>query len=295
MRPDRFFKYVTAETAQIILNSGTLRWSCPNQFNDPFDLKHDIEIGFEWEEIRLPLMTYWQKEFVAAVRQEAVRQGRSWADSDLGQIPESIQAQITEDVDSSILEFQSMYRQQTEDYLRRKQDFRILCFSEIHDGILMWSHYANSHKGVVLAFKPNIEHDSVFLAAQRVNYLDEVPLLLILEEFLEVVISQKPPPKMTDLFKQRVYTKSTAWKCEEEWRVFTTRKEPRDGVDPDYSDRLFHVDELVEIYFGCCIDSANQRAIESIVEKRGYHVKMYKMRAERYRYKLETLPHSPRD
>jgi hypothetical protein len=241
-------------------------------FNDPFDLKHDVEFGFEWEEIRLPLMIHWQKEFVAAVRQEAVRQGRSWADSDLGQIPESIQAQITERVDSSILEFQSMYRQQTEDYLRRKQDFRILCFSEIHDGILMWSHYANSHKGVVLAFKPNIERDSVFLAAQKVNYLDDVPLLPTLEEFLEVVISQKPPLKMTDLFKQRVYTKSTAWKYEEEWRVFTKWKEPRDGVDPDHSDRLFHVDELVEIYFGCLIDSANQRAIESIVEKRGYHV-----------------------
>jgi hypothetical protein len=108
---------------------------------------------------------------------------------------------------------------------------------------------------------------------------------------LEVMISQKSWPDMSDLFKQRVYTKSRVWACEEEWRVFTTRKEPRDGVNPNYSDRLFHVDELVEIYFGCLIDSADQRAIESIVEERGYHVKMYQMRAERYRYKLETLPH----
>ncbi len=30
----------------------------------------------------------------------------------------------------------------------------ILCFTEKNDNLLMWSHYANSHKGFVLEFYP---------------------------------------------------------------------------------------------------------------------------------------------
>jgi len=34
---DFFFKYVTREVAKLIIKNHTLRWSCPVDFNDPFD------------------------------------------------------------------------------------------------------------------------------------------------------------------------------------------------------------------------------------------------------------------
>jgi hypothetical protein len=37
----RFFKYVTANTARTILENGTLRWSSPAMFNDPFDIRRE--------------------------------------------------------------------------------------------------------------------------------------------------------------------------------------------------------------------------------------------------------------
>ena len=40
------FKYVTAPTAMTILRSGSLRWSSPLEFNDPFDTRRDFELPF---------------------------------------------------------------------------------------------------------------------------------------------------------------------------------------------------------------------------------------------------------
>ena len=47
-RHDRmaFFKYMTAPTAHIILDSGNQRWSSPVLFNDPFDVPREADLGF---------------------------------------------------------------------------------------------------------------------------------------------------------------------------------------------------------------------------------------------------------
>jgi hypothetical protein len=36
--PTKFYKYTTAKTARSILEKGTLQWSSPALFNDPFEL-----------------------------------------------------------------------------------------------------------------------------------------------------------------------------------------------------------------------------------------------------------------
>ena len=41
------FKYATAETAKIVLESRTRRWSSPSLFNDPFDVQFDLHVEFE--------------------------------------------------------------------------------------------------------------------------------------------------------------------------------------------------------------------------------------------------------
>ena len=42
----RFYKYVTTKTAKTILENGTLRWSSPSIFNDPFDVQFDLHLEF---------------------------------------------------------------------------------------------------------------------------------------------------------------------------------------------------------------------------------------------------------
>jgi len=48
---NRLFKYATAETARSILLSGSLRWSAPELFNDPFEFKNLFALGFELKDL----------------------------------------------------------------------------------------------------------------------------------------------------------------------------------------------------------------------------------------------------
>jgi hypothetical protein len=46
----------------------------------------------------------------------------------------------------------------------------IYCLTEDPANLLMWSHYAEKHQGVVLKFKCIKQMDNIFLAAQKVQY-----------------------------------------------------------------------------------------------------------------------------
>jgi hypothetical protein len=44
-RPERFFKYMSRQTAKIVLANRTLRWSTPALLNDPFDVQFDLHLN----------------------------------------------------------------------------------------------------------------------------------------------------------------------------------------------------------------------------------------------------------
>lgn len=52
----------------------------------------------------------------------------------------------------------------------------IYCASLAHDNILMWSHYADQHKGTVLEFTPNAKKDSIYNTFKKVKYTNKRPI-----------------------------------------------------------------------------------------------------------------------
>ena len=46
------YKYSTAATAKEILRNGSLRWSSPLLFNDPFDVPRELELPFTADDLR---------------------------------------------------------------------------------------------------------------------------------------------------------------------------------------------------------------------------------------------------
>ena len=44
---DRFYKYTSAETALKIIESGSVRYSSPRLFNDPFDVQSGLHFDFD--------------------------------------------------------------------------------------------------------------------------------------------------------------------------------------------------------------------------------------------------------
>lgn len=84
----------------------------------------------------------------------------------------------------------------------------IFCFAERNDDVLMWSHYANSHRGVCLTFDPMLEPACGLVCAQPVRYRSERP----------IVPGVRTKREHDDVVQAHL-TKATAWAYEREWRV----------------------------------------------------------------------------
>lgn len=83
-------------------------------------------------------------------------------------------------------------------------NLRISCFSEINNNVLMWSHYADSHKGMVLEFDTKL---SPFDKAIPIKYKSH--------------LSQDEYPNLfnDDYYFPWYEFKGLPWQYEKEWRI----------------------------------------------------------------------------
>jgi hypothetical protein len=89
--------------------------------------------------------------------------------------------------------------------------FGMVCFSLSWQNPLLWSHYAERHRGVVLGFDINEEK------IKNVSYVQERPIVNAVDE---------------DFVHHLLYTKYIDWRYEQEARVFTSLKDkdPESGL-----------------------------------------------------------------
>ena len=99
---------------------------------------------------------------------------------------------------------------------------RVMCLTASSDANLMWSHYSDSHKGIVLGFDWRKLPRPVF----RVQYKNE----LSLSEFGAGVFGWE--------VDQRFRTKATEWSYEKEWRIFDYTTDAAQSVFVSLRDAL---------------------------------------------------------
>lgn len=103
------------------------------------------------------------------------------------------------------------------------QKFRVSCFTESPYSMLMWAHYANSHKGFCIEYEipPYTEpYIHLYHNLMPVIYSDE--RISILDQCLRSL----QPPGLTgdilwDIFKYGLLMKSMNWKYQNEWRLIS--------------------------------------------------------------------------
>jgi hypothetical protein len=286
-RPKSYFKYLRPEVAKIVLVNQRLRWSSPLLFDDPFDVNRDFDLGFDMEEIKEALT----REVVDLVsRKEAVDLSHdarvAWLISHLRR------EDRTEVRDIIIRELPTLIAggiQQASNYLptikRQWSEFlpqlRILCLSAVHDDVLMWSHYSDSHKGVVLEFQPQ-DDAGFWWASQPIRYQDSPPMLATKEKWIKSITGQEPLDTSDwRLYEPFVLTKTTAWEYQLEWRVVYFMGKDESGL---YSDYPFDPRSLRSVYLGCEIEKDDAEDIASLVKYDLAHVAMWRgRRSERER------------
>lgn len=163
---------------------------------------------------------------------------------------------ITPEGDEFILKFEKEFNKLIDSY-----GFLSLSSNPVSN--LMWSHYADSHKGIC------IEYKSEFVSADKVFYENEIPKLNIYE-----VIRQKYLPEYREDLGLRIWsalrTKLKEWEYESEYRYKANNFMGKIPEGEKYL-KVFHEKRFVEsVIFGC-------RTCESvknfIVDKMGQGIK----------------------
>lgn len=101
------------------------------------------------------------------------------------------------------------------------QKFRVSCFTESPYSMLMWSHYADNHKGLCIEYEipPYAEcYSKLYHNLMPVIYSDErVPILSQCVRFLQQ--PRLTPDILWDIYKYGILMKSMIWKYQNEWRL----------------------------------------------------------------------------
>ncbi len=278
-----FFKYHDAKTAQIVLRDCTRLWSSPSEFNDPFDCNfniyltdnHELLAKNETEKI-ISLITSNEPipgsdNNPTLKKYERMRQNlKSGITKE--NIRETMRTGIMKDIKPLALKFNDGI-DQVKKKLDDNNDIALFCVSEINDNILMWSHYAKNHTGVVIEF--HCTEDSVLTCAKPVEYTKSLPVLN------EVPIGSEA---LTSYYIETLcYAKSIDWAYEKEWRVATTHrnKSKTKEILP------YNPKELKSVYLGCKICQNKEKEIISIIREKHSDVLIYKANKHPRKFALE--------
>ena len=291
----QLYKYVKAKTAITILENKTLQWSIPDSFNDPFEFKSPFAYGFEWDEMTevalrefAKILTQPEEPYLAdgnPVAPKIKERRKECKGKDPNEIIELTRPKFRLLVD----QWKDIAAHDEENWREWKKTYLVLCLSAVHNHILMWSHYAEDHRGAVFEFRPIIQlsNTALFgtptLFAQPVVYSVEVHVAATLEEYVGYLTGQKPKPDAPNAFRRSVYTKSSVWAYESEWRVLDKK---RTGEEGQSVLREFHPQELVTVYLGCRMLPENRKRIIEILARWEAPVSLFQMRDERIRFEL---------
>lgn len=139
----------------------------------------------------------------------------------------------------------------------------ILSLSKVYDNILMWSHYASNHTGVVIAFDMSLDLD-FFISPLNIKYQDT---------YKELNYFANP----LDTIEKNNSIKSSLWKYEEEIRIIKDKF----GLHP------IKRDAVRKIYFGCKTSKLKINEFMMLCKNSGYkHMKYYQGKIVHGAFKL---------
>lgn len=180
---------------------------------------------------------------------------------------------IIEERTSDIIMYQ--VRGEYYDNIMNNQNYGTACFSKHWDSILMWSHYANNHKGFCLGFdRKKLEISGLFGKGDYVDYIEEFPII-------------HPDEEEDKTQSLRTYRKHKLWDYEGEYRLMNIF--PGEGADEKSEKRKIRVplDFIIEILLGVDITDQDKEAIIKIANER--KILVYEVVKVPFKFELERF------
>lgn len=290
--PEVFYKYMTYSTANIVLENQTLRWSTPATLNDPYDIQFDLRINFDREKVLHQSLEKLWKAFTGKLTGHpdshmtvAINTLRPL----LLKMPKHHFIKIMEaGIKTSFAELDKNINQTHQITREHLATTKILCLTDSPTNQLMWAYYADSNRGVVLRFQDEPGESSPYQMAKQMSYMADIPMLFEeneLSDFLAGLVTFDTAKRIHSL----IYTKSDAWKHENEWRIFAG--DGRNKFSP-HEDRKFGARELTGAVFGCRMPHEQKTALSITIKRLYPHAEIFQAVPANHSFQLELLPFS---
>lgn len=257
--PKELYKYTTVEAAIKTLTTSTLRFTSPDCFNDPYDSNPPF---------KLKKLTNKEKELL-------INKGYTFKNNE--QDPFILESNLS---------VKQLIKISLNDY---KPYLRLYCFSEINNSILMWSHYADSHKGIVIAL--NLPFSNILLPPEKVVYNN-----IAIFDLTELIKKMTNPNSIKKGNNHALFLyKSPNWEYEHEYRSFLYTEELLQCISKykntskqwqncykelKNNDKYIHLpispNVIKAVYLGCKISQADEIAIIEILKIKYPDAKCYK-------------------
>lgn len=277
------YKYISNERVSV-LHDGLYRFTQPSKFNDPFEFLPSIKGVMEKKEL-LQLASENPDEFLSGVESAFPWYLKFLPRVVMNLIALEMMNRNPETVDAALKGVNRKISPVISNYYQQKigDKFGVFCLSENHNSILMWSHYANSHKGFVVEFDEN--HD---FFNNKLSNGDN------LEDLYKKRLSVKYRTHRAGTYIKNLsildllITKSSVWGYEEEVRYIC----PLEKAEQKYDDVfLFRIpsDSVRTVFLGAYISDADRLSIINSVKSHGGKISIYQAHLSIDRYEINYV------
>lgn len=265
--PPVLYKYLDVGGAIHTLERCSVKFSPPNKFNDPFEFMPGGYSG-DTPEVRLRIVNKILEKNPERINDYNAITGFSYSLDDW----KTFFSMNTEKRDEIFLKLQN---RNWKDFVKLTSE-KVVCLSlsQCRDNLLMWAHYAEMHKGIVIGFK--IEF---FSHLHKVTYSTKRVIIPF-----SITVSQTQQKKIAVAM---MTTKSEDWRYEQEWRSILHVKELK------YYNGLYLQDfppEAIDsIILGVNIDESLKKEILASILKFP-NCKLYQAKLHQSEFALDIVP-----
>ncbi|MCB1644741.1 MAG: hypothetical protein KDI36_04775 [Pseudomonadales bacterium] len=290
--PETLVKYASINTAMEIINSGTLRWSSPELFNEPWAVRFNPELSFDHHTVskamlRAATAMIFTRDLPAGNLDHPLYKAiRRWRGEDrfhdeneayealselLAPTPETLRGKL----EKMICQWQALV-----------ETARVICFSENHRELRCWEKYADNYRGVALRFARR----NAFANPEPVDYTTTRPNLTTVKEQVDDLVGIRAAEKPAS-FTSRFLMKPRSDAQEKEWRCIRIMNEEDldcgEDIEDWYMDEPFHPQDLEAVYLGFRMSEYDRETFSQLIRSAYPSVTIYQSRPQEDQYELD--------
>lgn len=248
MGEDKLYQYKPMNKFTIInLLNREIRLNSPKVFNDPYDCK--ILTGYHEYLLEILLIEEFKSE-------EKVDQFKKNNKNEYKKMIEFLKSdKPNQELKNSLEELRK------ELFNFSDESFYVSCFTEDKNSMLMWSHYADYHRGICIEYS----REDIFKKCYPERYLLKV---IYTDENVKFDLSEDSYLQL----RQICSTKATCWSYEKEWRIIDYSDKKVDGFNIAFI-------KPTGIYMGSKINDSDKEFIKNFCNEN--KINLYQMKLKK--------------